>query len=805
MKNYFTLFLRILKKNRLFAFINLAGLTAGMVCVTLIIMFIRDEWSYDKHITHSDRIYRIAWFNESPQTRTPHPMAQTLVRDMPEVESAVTLSPLWGPGLTRQTFEVKNLEKDIHFNEAGILGVDSTFFEVFSFPLIKGNPEKVLRTPQKLLISESTAQRYFGTENPIGKRLAVHRDDNTLEIEGVFKDIPANTHFHFDFLVSYVHLKAREDEGSEYYSWKDFGHFNYIKLKEGVSPKDLEAKLIPWVRAYLELPDEFYNKLLLSEDRFHLQPIEDIHLQSHIRWELEPNGNSEYIYILAGAALFIMIIASINFISLSTAKSVDRAKEIGVRKTLGADKKQLYLQFLGESLTLSLSASVLTFVSLELLLPVFNMLTQKKLPLHLTQQSFEIILILLMGLLIGIISGLYPAFHLSSLKPQAVLKGKFSTSTRGQFLQKALVVVQFSLAMVLISGCFALVQQIIYLKNKPLGFNVEHVIVVPFRPDLLQHDFNTAKNELLKIPGVLQVSATSNIPGKQFNQHPIWLLQDLGQSIDASEAYVDEDLAKTLDIKLVAGRFFNKDSPADSAEAVIINQTVAHKFNLKDPIGQRLRIKRDGETWDRTIIGVMEDFHYQSLHQPIQPLIFLPVEQYNFALLKVEAAELNTLITSLNHSWENLYSGFGFEYFFLDETINRQYQFEQNMSIVLVFFTAAGVLITCMGLFGLAIINFKVREKEIGVRKVLGSTTASIQLLLFKSLVGPILIALVIGTPFAFVIINYWLQNFTYHISINPITFVASSFIVVIIALLTISFLVRKTSGLNPVDILKNE
>ena len=805
MRNYLTLFLRVLQKSKLFAFINLAGLTAGLLCVTLIVMFIRDEWSFDKHISGSDRIYRIAWFNDNPQTRTPHPMAQAMAHDLPEVESAVTLSPLWGPGLTRQTFEVKNLEKNIHFNEAGILGVDSTFLEVFSFPLIKGNPQKVLRSPQKLLISESTAKRYFGDDDPIGKRLAVDEDDNVLEIEGVFKDIPSNTHFHFDFLVSYVHLKAEEDEGSEYYTWKDFGHFNYIKLKEGASPQALEAKLIPWIRTYLELPDDVYNKLLLSDDRFRLQPIEDIHLRSNIRWELEPNGNMEYIYILAGAALFILIIASINFISLSTAKSVDRAKEIGVRKTLGADKKQLYSQFLGESLMLSLSAAILAIVLLELILPVFNSITQKNLPLQITGQSFEIATILSIGILIGIVSGLYPAFHLSSLKPQVVLKGKFSTSSRGRFFQKALVVVQFSLAMILISGCFALVQQIIYLKNKPLGFDKEHILAIPFQTDLLLHDFKTVKNELQKIEGVLNVSATSNIPGKQFNQHPIQLLQDLSQRLDASEAYVDEDLAKTLNIKLVAGRFFNKDSRADSADAVIINQTVARQFHLSDPVGQRLHIKRDGVYWDRTIIGVMEDFHFQSLHQAIQPLIFLPGKHYNFALLKVDAAQVNDIIASIKDSWKNLYAGFAFDYFFLDETINRQYQSEENMSIVLIFFTTTGILITCMGLLGLAIVNFKVREKEVGVRKVLGSTTTGIQFLLLKSLGGPILIALVLSTPFAFLIINYGLQNFTYHITVSPIIFLASSLIIIIIALLTISFLVKRTSSLNPVDILKNE
>ena len=548
-----------------------------------------------------------------------------------------------------------------------------------------------------------------------------------------------------------------------------------------------------------------YNRLLLSQDRFRLQPIEYIHLNSHIRWELEPNGHIEYIYILAGAALFILLIAIINFVSLSTSKSVDRAKEIGVCKTLGADKKQLYIQFLGESLLLTLFASVLAFALLELLLPVFNELTNKNLSLNLASQPFEITLIILTGLLIGVIGGLYPAVHLSSLKLQMVLKGKFSTSGSGRFLQKTLVVVQFSLAMILISGCLAIVEQILYLKNKPLGFDDQQLLVVPFRSSLLRQDFNATKNELLKIPGVTSVSATSNIPGKQYNQHSAAALKDIQSEIDISEAFVDEDLAKTFGITLVAGRFFNKDSRADSADAIVINQTMARQLNLPEPVGQRIRIHRDGEDWDRTVIGVMEDFHFESLHRSIQPLVFLPNKRFNFVLLKVDAMQLVNVTAELRSKWKSLYEGFAFEYYFLDDTINRQYQSEQRMSIVLIFFTSTGILITCMGLLGLAIINFKVREKEIGVRKVLGSSTTGIQTLLLKSLAGPILIALVIGMPFAFGIINYWLQNFNYHISLNPLIFLVAALIVLAVALLTISVLVRKTARLNPVDILKSE
>lgn len=801
MQHYLILFIRVLQKNRIFAFINLAGLTAGMVCVALITIFIRDELSYDKHISDSERIYRIAWFSDNPQTRTPHPMAQALVHDFPEVEIAVTLSPLWGPGLTRQTFEVKNLEKDIHFNEAGILSVDSTFFEVFPFELIKGNSTKVLRTPNKLLISASTAQRYFGNEDPIGKRLAVDRDDNVLEIEGVFRDVPDNTHFHFDFLVSYVHLKAYENPQSEYYTWSDFGHFNYIKLREGASPKQLEDQLITWIRKYLVIPEEAFKQLMASQDRFRLQPIEDIHLHSNIRWELEPNGNMEYIYILGGAAIFILIIACLNFVVLSTSKSVDRAREIGVRKTMGAGRVQLYMQFLGEALVLSLIAAVMAIVAIELLLPLFNSLTQKNLPLTFT----DMLAIGGTGVLIGFLAGLYPAIKLSSLKPQLVLKGKFSSTPGGRLLQNSMVVSQFSLAMMLICGCFVLIQQIFYLRNKPLGFDKDHVLVIPFRADFLNNSFDAIRTELQKIPGVKEVSASSNIPGKQFNQHQISSADNLQNEIDASESYVDDNLINTLGLEMAAGRFFMKDSQADDADAIVINETTAQQLGLGDVVGKRLRLKRDNEFWERTVIGVVKDFHFQSLHNSIQPLIFFPIKRYNFALLKINATQSEQTISAIQNKWQEFYNGFGFEYSFLNETVDRQYQSEQRMSVVLIFFTVTGMLITCMGLLGQAIVNFKAREKEVGVRKVLGSSTLGIQTLLLKDMGRLVLIALVIGTPLAYWLIQSWLQNFTYHVEVKVWSFAGAGLIIVVVSLLTISFLVRKTSSLNPSEVLKSE
>lgn len=386
-----------------------------------------------------------------------------------------------------------------------------------------------------------------------------------------------------------------------------------------------------------------------------------------------------------------------------------------------------------------------------------------------------------------------------------VLKGKFSNSTHGKFLQNALVILQFSLAMMLLCGCFVLVQQIYYLKNKPLGFDKDQVIVIPFRSDFLANSFDAIRTELQNINGVKEVSASSNIPGKQFNQHSIAHINDLQNEVDASESYVDENLAKTLGFEMAAGRFFIKDSRNDSADAIIINEATAYQLGLVDPVGKRVRVKRNGEYWERAIIGVVKDFHFQSLHKSIQPLIFFPVKHYNFVLLKVDATLPEEIISSIQTKWQGFYKGFGFEYFFLDETLDKQYQSEQHMSLVLIFFTITGILITCMGLLGQAIVNFKVREKEVGVRKVLGSSTFDIQALLLKDIGRLILIALLIGSPLAYLFIQSWLQNFTYHVDIDLWNFAGAGFIIIAVSLLTIFYQVRKTSALNPTEVLKNE
>ncbi|HRI78260.1 MAG TPA: ABC transporter permease, partial [Cyclobacteriaceae bacterium] len=370
--NYLKIAIRNLFKNKFYSFINVFGLALGMACVFLILQYLRQELSYDRFHESAENIYRISWADENPQTRTPHPMAQALVHDFPEVESAVSITPLWGYGLTRETFSISNPEKDVRYDESNVIAVDTTFFKVFTFPLIKGDPNTVLKKPGGLLMSASMVKKYFGDADPIGKHLAINSDKQLAEIVGVFKDVPLNSHFHFDFLVSYVTEKIHEDPKSEYYTWKDFGHYNYIRLKPGTDPAQLESKLLSWVRRYIDVSDEMYKAAMARNFGFRIQPITDIHLYSHIRWELESNGYIAYVYMMTAAALLILVIGCANFINITSAQSAERSKEIGLRKSMGAFRSQLIFQLTGESLLVSIAASVMAVILVELAIPFFT-------------------------------------------------------------------------------------------------------------------------------------------------------------------------------------------------------------------------------------------------------------------------------------------------------------------------------------------------------------------------------------------------------------------------------------------------
>ncbi|MBL0745072.1 ABC transporter permease [Chryseolinea lacunae] len=801
-RNYLITSFRSLLKNVNYSLINIGGLTLGITCVFLIVQYLRTELAYDRFHDGAENIYRITWENQNPQTRVPHPMAQAMANDFPEVESAVSLTPLWGPGLTRQTFSFRNIEKNIQYDETNVLAVDSNFFKVFSFELLKGDPSTVLKRPDGLLISESTAKRYFGTDEPIGKFLSVNDDRNTIEVIGVFRDVPAQSHFHFDFLVSYVHEKADEDPDSEFYTWKDFGHYNYIRLKPGTDAKALEAKILPWVRKYIDLTPEEFRYLEANHYGFRLQPITDIHLTSVLRWELEPNGNIDYVYMMSAAAILILVIACINFINLSTAQSSGRAKEIGIRKSLGAFRTQLITQFTGESMLVALLATFLSLVLIQFALPLFNAATHQTVQLS----GYAVVLLVGLGLTAGLLAGLYPSLFLSGIKPAAVLKGKGLQGPRGTGLRKVFTVFQFSASMILICVSVIIYQQLNAVENRGLGFNREEVLVIPIknRHAIAPHQ-DELHTELAKIAGVKEVSAASNIPGKSFNQQTIFADSDPQQRVDASEIAVSYDLLKVLDIPLASGRNFLRENAADE-NSFLINETAAQSLNLNQPVGKTIVLDRDGDALKGNVIGVVKDFHYQSFHQAVQPLIFtVRKANFNYVLVKLNTKDFPKTLAAITSTWKKFDSRFGFEFSFLSDTLNEQYAEEKKIAQVLITFSVVAILIACFGLLGIAALTFQNRTKEVSVRKVLGAGFGDLIFLLVKDFTTLVLFAVVIAAPLAWWIMNDWLQHFTYRVGMSPLVFVGAGVLLLVVAWATLGYLTLKLARVNPATTLKSE
>jgi putative ABC transport system permease protein len=803
LNNYLKVAVRSITKSKLHAVINVAGMAIGMASVFLISLYIKYETGFDKYYPQHEDIYRITWEGENPQTRTPHPMAQALVNDFPEVESAVSLSPLWAAGLTRQIFPVKNLENDLKFDEAGILSVDTTFFDVFGFTVIRGDAKKALRSTNGILISESTAKKYFGDEDPIGKRLSIVSENTLLEVMAVFKDVPPQSHFHFDMLVSYVREKSMDPE-DEYYTWADFGHFNYVKLKPGTDAKPLEAKLTPWIRKYIDISDEEYINALANNIGFRLQPVTDIHLKSHLRWELEPNGNIEYVYIMAAAALLTLVIACINFMNLMTAKSAERAKEIGIRKTLGALRKQLSMQFLSESMLMTVISLGLAVLIVEISLPFYKSLTG-----HVVQLNYVQLLpvLLLLTLVIGTASGIYPAVFLSAIQPQSILKGKFQTSHRGNSLRNGLIVFQFAISMVMITGAAVIFSQLKFIRNKSLGFDKEALVVIPLKDEHLSGRMETLKQELGRIDGVKGVTAASNMPGGQFNQNSISLVEAPDNEITTSEVFVDQDFQKTMDLQLVDGRFFSVADLQDTVAHFVLNETAARQLAESSVVGKEIHWHafEDDRPIVGRVVGVVKDFYFQSFHDPLRPLMMIHYPSYNHLVLKLDTKDFDASIANVKKIYSQFDHAFEFEFSFLDDQLDRQYKSEELTATIFTIFAFLAIAIACFGLFGMAMLTFAQRTKEVSVRKVLGASVTSMMVLLLSDFTKLIVVAIVLATPIAWWMMDKWLDNFIYKVNIHPLTFVLAGLTLLVVAWMTLGYFTLRTSKINPSESLKAE
>ncbi len=807
-QNFIKILSRNLIRNKVFTFINLFGLVLGFTSSLFIYLFIMDELSYDRTIPGSEDIYRIAWFGENPQTRTPHPMAQAMVRDFPEVESAVTITPWYGDGLSKQDITVKNIKTNIQFEEPDFYFVDSTFFDVFSLKLISGNKEIALKQPGGIILTESMAFKYFGSEDPLGQRLAVGDGQAPpVEVVGVIEDAPNATHFHYSFLISYVTLKAMLGEDSSWMQWGDFGHFNYVKFKEGSDFNRLESKIAEWFLGYNDWDESAQSSLLDGTNKFKLQPITDIHLYSNIRWELEANGNILYIYILFAAVIFILVIASINYINLTTAKSVERAKEIGIRKMLGALKSNLSFQFLTESVLFCWMAGIVALFLTMALFPDFNEISGKSF----SQNDLLNIPLLSFGfagtLIIGLISGIYPSLALSSYKPTEILKGNFAKTSKGNLLRRVLVILQFVISAILISASLIILKQTNYLKEKPLGFNQDYLLTIPLKTNETRFRHLTLSNEFERLPNVISATAVSNVPGGQFNQNSVWTESDPDNSINVSEMTIDYNTIQTLGLEITAGRNFEQSYALDSmGGSFILNQSAVKELNLSEPVGTKIVWNLEEGNREGRVVGVVNDFHYKSLHETIQPMIIdmrhsLP----GHSMIRIKGYNIQQTIDRIKSIYAKFDAVHEFEYSFLDQSLDQLYNAEIRTLNIFGVFSVIALILACLGLLGIAISMMHQKIKEVGIRKIHGASSSQILWMINGQFSKLIIVALVIGLPLAYLIMKDWIAEFPYQVDLGILPFFISFLVLAGVALLTTTIVVTRVVSTNPAEALRNE
>ena len=787
--NYLKITFRNLQRNKIFSFINISGLAVGLASSIFIFLWVQDELSFDRFHMNADRIHRVAVSGiindtEIGFTLTPLILAETLVQDFPEVEEAMRIY------LPRSIITVRYKNKA--FTEPRVLMVEKNFFRLFSFPFIDGDPSTALEDPTNLILSQNTAFKYFGSENPIGK--SVDCNGQNYKITGVVKNVPHNSHFQFDILIPLHDMNLNRPA-----QWMNNFVMTYILLKVGSSPTQVDAKF----------PDLIKTKIgdLGEGNRweYYLQTLTDIHLYSHIDYEMGENGNIAYVRVFSAIAVFMLIIASINFVNLTTARASKRAREVGIRKVTGSHRSQLMWQFLCESIVQSYMSLVVALGILFLVLPSLRNLVAKPLKFSLLFHPDTFLSFLGVTLLVGLLSGIYPAFVLSSYRPSAVIKGNLLQAGKKVTLRNILVIFQFSISVFLIVGTLVVFKQLQYMQNNEIGFDREQVLVIK-NPFVLGKQIETFKTELQKNPNVMNAAISSHLPGYEANF--------VGISFDPQEAsWVsletwtgDEDLLDTLQMKLIAGRFFSKDFPSDN-KAIILNESAVRNIGWEDPMGKKLH----SLDIDWTVIGVVKDMHYQSMQHQIRPMGLLHLKSnFNnyppkYMSVRLSTSNISQTISSLEKIWESYSPGFPFEFSFLDDAYNNLYINEQRTGKLSVLFAFLTIFIAALGLFGLASFIAAQKTKEIGIRKVLGASVSDIALFLAKGFISLIIISILISVPFVIYIINGWLRNFAYRIDIAWWMFVFGAIVTVVIAMMTVGFQMIKAAVANPVDSLRYE
>ena len=808
LKNCFKIAVRNILKNKLYSSINIAGLAVGIACCIAIMLFVHDELSYDRFNQFADRIYRPHLFlrvngHETKTAFSPAAMGPTVYHDLPEVAAYARLVK---SGPTAVRYENKT------FIEERFFGADSSVFDVFTFPFVAGNPRTALTQPNTVVITESMAHKYFGGDNPIGKILNTGKQNNYV-VTGVIKDIPMNSHLHPDFIAS---LTTSQDSRNP--TWISNNYYTYLLLRKGVDPSEFQKKLDDEVAKYaspqLKAVAGFSLEQFMAAGNKYglvLQPLTSIHLNSHLDYEVEPNGDITYVYIFSAIAIAILLIACINFVNLATARSEKRSKEVGVRKTLGSTRSHLVGQFMSESILMSIVAVVLAVGIVELLLPFFNQIADKKMSLHLFSDPLTVPLLLCVAVAVGIIAGSYPAFYLSSFHPIDVLRSDVRQGGRRSLLRSGLVIFQFAISIALFAGTFIIFAQLRYVQTRNLGFDKEESIVVDRTNDLANR-LQPFEDELRTDKAVVSLTNSNAIPGNQGGDNGCRLEgAPESQVEDIQQMFCDNDFAETYKLGMAEGRFFSKEHPSDSA-AVVVNEEVEKSFNAKDIVGKFLIYPGNGPKGTDLrceIIGVVKDFNYRSLHEPIRPLAMrlLPKQGFigRFVTVRLTPGDHLSAISFIEDVWKKYAGDEEFSWNFLDDNLQKLYAADQRTSDIAGAFSILAIFIACLGLLGLAAFVTEQRTKEIGIRKVLGASVTEIVALLSKEFVKWVLIANLVAWPLAYYVMNNWLKNFAYRTSMNIWIFVASGAMALVIALLTMSSHAIRAATANPIQSLRYE
>jgi len=799
-KNYLKVAFRSLNKNRVYAFINILGLALGLTVTILVFMFVKDETSYEKHWSGYERVHRMGVKGDFMGQKmdapvSPSPMANTLRTEFPNVETATRIQAV------RQEILMRHEQTKVYIQHG--VAADSSFFKVFDYEFIHGDPNTALKEDNAVVLTEESAHKLFGDKNAMGG-IVNYDNRRDLIVTGVVKEPKGHAHFQFDMFVADNNIQN---------IWMSNNFNTYVKLKEGVDIKDFEVemkanflkKIAPDVERFLKITVEEFLSQGNSYD-YQTQPLQKIHLYSHKDWEIRQNGNIMYVYVFIGIALLVILIAGINFMNLSTARSGKRAKEVGVRKVTGASRKMLIVQFLTESVIQSFIALFLAFILVELFLPGFNNVMETNLNLVNDYFGQTILFSLIVTLFYGLFAGSYPAFFLSSFQPVAVLKGDFTKTKGGAMLRKGLVIIQFTASTILIIGMMIIFYQISFLHHKDIGFKGDQVLIVPIQTDQMTESFRNYNSIFLKNSNVLSVSRASYFPGDAPNQN-MFMLEGSEEQLPLWNMEVDYDLLKTLDIKMLEGRDFDREKESDSILSFILNETAVKNLNIENAVGRRLGtfINQQGDMGYGTIIGIVKDFHIEGFNQPIRPMVLSVSNQVWYAAFKIAANDMNETIAFIEKEWNKLEPTHPFRYTFLDQKFGALLRQQENFGTMFLFLTILAIIISAMGLYGLASYTAEQRTKEIGIRKVLGASVGQIMNMLTKDFMKLVLIANIFAWPITYLLAKNWLSHFSYQIDMPILPFLFATLFALFIALITVSSQAYQAASSDPVNSLKYE